>query len=167
MLRFYGYFKEAVVESRLENSRTRRIILYYYLEDKSIMLVEPKQVNSGQPQGAFLKRHVVLKSDGSGLPFMPEDFGIGIDVAILAKQIRLYDCDEYTRKFYEVRLLNRHFRPAVSVRCSFKSLPFPLTPASLPCAATRENPASRVRAPDGLVRSVSGAHCPPERPRDA
>ena len=64
MLRFYGYFKEAVVESRLENSRTRRVILYYYLEDKSIMLVEPKQVNSGTPQGAFIKRHVILKSDG-------------------------------------------------------------------------------------------------------
>lgn len=121
MLRFFGYFKEAVVESRLENSRTRRVILYYYLEDKSIMLVEPKQVNAGTPQGAFIKRHVILKSDGSGLPFMPEDFGIGIDVAILAKQIRLYDCDDYTRLFFQVSLLPCRQVELVD-RCTF--LPF-------------------------------------------
>lgn len=33
VLRFYGFFKEAVVETNLENSRVRSIILYYYLED--------------------------------------------------------------------------------------------------------------------------------------
>lgn len=56
MLRFYGYFKEAVEESRLENYRIKKIMIYYYLEDKSIMIIEPKQVNSGMPQGGFLKR---------------------------------------------------------------------------------------------------------------
>jgi EF-hand domain-containing protein 1 len=56
VLRFYGYFKESVVESRLENYRIRGLIIYYFLEDRSIMITEPKQVNSGTPQGAFLKR---------------------------------------------------------------------------------------------------------------
>jgi hypothetical protein len=56
VLRFYGYFKESVVESRLENHRIRKLIIYYYLEDRSIQIVEPKMVNSGSPQGAFLKR---------------------------------------------------------------------------------------------------------------
>jgi len=36
VLRFFGYFKESVVESRLENYRIRKLILYYYLEDRSI-----------------------------------------------------------------------------------------------------------------------------------
>lgn len=56
VLRFYGYFKESVVESRLENMRIHNVLIYYFLEDKSIMIIEPKQENSGIPQGAFLKR---------------------------------------------------------------------------------------------------------------
>ena len=68
------------------------------------MLTEPKIVNSGTPQGAFLKRQMVLKQDGSQSPFMPDDFAIGIDVGIYGRQIRLYDCDDYTRQFYAVSL---------------------------------------------------------------
>lgn len=49
MLRFYGFFKESVVESRLENMRIHRVMIYYFLEDKSIMIIEPKEVNSGMP----------------------------------------------------------------------------------------------------------------------
>lgn len=49
VLRFYGYFKESVVESRLENYRIRKLIIYYFLEDRSIMITEPKVVNSGTP----------------------------------------------------------------------------------------------------------------------
>jgi hypothetical protein len=56
VLRFYGFFKEAVVESRIENFRIRKLIIYYFLEDRSIMITEPKMVNSGTLQGAFLKR---------------------------------------------------------------------------------------------------------------
>ena len=65
VLRFFGYFKESVVESRLENYRIRKLIIYYFLEDRSIMITEPKIVNSGTPQGAFFKRQMVLKQDGS------------------------------------------------------------------------------------------------------
>jgi len=56
VLRFSGYFKEAVVESALENYRVRKVTLFYYLEDHSLSITEPKQENSGVPQGAFLKR---------------------------------------------------------------------------------------------------------------
>lgn len=99
-MRFQGFFKEHVVESRLENHRIRKVTIFYYMEDKSIMITEPKKVNSGVPQGAFLKRHVVLKSDGT--PFMPEDFSIGADTSIYGRQIRILDCDTYTRHFYQV-----------------------------------------------------------------
>ena len=100
MLRFYGFFKESVVESRLENMRVRKLTIFYYLEDKSIMITEPKQVNSGVPQGPFLKRQVCLKADGR--PYMPDDFAIGTDQAIFGRAMRIYDVDEYTRKFYAV-----------------------------------------------------------------
>lgn len=51
-----GFFKESVVESRLENFRIRKLIIYYYLEDNTIMISEPREMNSGTPQGVFLKR---------------------------------------------------------------------------------------------------------------
>ena len=102
-MRFFGYFKEAVVESKLENYRLRKMILMYYLEDHTVMIIEPREVNSGVPQGNFLKRRQLLREDGSGLAMLPFDFRIGQEVSILGKQIRLYDCDEYTRDFFEVQ----------------------------------------------------------------
>ncbi len=50
VLRFYGYFKESVVESNIENHRIRKVVLYYYLEDDSMHVAEPRQDNSGIPQ---------------------------------------------------------------------------------------------------------------------
>lgn len=50
VLRFYGYFQEAVTESNIENHRVRRVVLMYYLEDDSVQVTEPKQDNSGIPQ---------------------------------------------------------------------------------------------------------------------
>jgi hypothetical protein len=47
VLRFYGYFKESVVESNAENYRIRKVrlfvtqlIVYFYLEDNSISINE-------------------------------------------------------------------------------------------------------------------------------
>lgn len=100
VLRFYGYFKESVVESRLENYRIRKLVIYYFLEDRSLLIVEPKQVNSGTPQGAFLNRQMVLKQDGSKMPFQPEDFRVGLDIGLCGRAIRIYDCDQYTREFF-------------------------------------------------------------------
>ena len=101
VLRFYGYFKEPVVESNLEHFRLRKLTLYYYLEDHTLSIIEPKQVNSGTPQGAFLKRQSVLKEDQSGICVLPQDLHVGENVLIYGKNIRLADCDGYTREFYE------------------------------------------------------------------
>lgn len=101
VLRFTAFFKESVAESRLENMRVHKLTLFYYLEDKSIMIIEPKQVNSGIPQGGFLKRQMVLRPDGM-TPFMPQDFSVGADVQIYGRALRITDCDEYTRQFYQV-----------------------------------------------------------------
>ena len=100
MLRFFGYFKEHVVESALENHRIRKVVICYYLEDSSIEIKEPKQSNSGTPQGQFLKRQVVNRHDG--IPFSPNDFGIGADTSIHARIIRIFDCDGFTRAYFQV-----------------------------------------------------------------
>jgi hypothetical protein len=92
------------VESRLENYRIRKIIIYYFLEDRSVMITEPKMVNSGTPQGAFLKRQMIIKQDGSDCPFEPTDFCVGLDIGICGRSIRIYDADQYTREFFVVSL---------------------------------------------------------------
>jgi hypothetical protein len=78
----------------------------YYLEDHSLMINEPKEVNSGTPQGVFLKRQMVLKQDGSNTPLLPTDFCVGLDVGILGRSIRIFDADQYTREFFNVRIIN-------------------------------------------------------------
>lgn len=38
------------MESRLENHRIRKVVIYYYLADDTIHVAEPKEDNSGLPQ---------------------------------------------------------------------------------------------------------------------
>lgn len=77
MLRFYGYYKEAAVESNDEKERIRKLMVYFYLEDNSIQLIEEKQMNSGIPQGCFLHRKKVLRADESKSFLSVYDFMIG------------------------------------------------------------------------------------------
>jgi len=103
VLRFTGYFKEHVVESSLENWRLRQVNIFYYLEDSTVMITEKKQVNSGTPQGTFLKRQMVLKSGlpiGSQTALDTDDFRVGEAVNIYGRNYMLVDADAYTREFY-------------------------------------------------------------------
>ena len=45
---------------------------------------------------------MVLKQDGSKMPFEPTDFTVGLDIGICGRAIRIYDCDAYTREFFAV-----------------------------------------------------------------
>ena len=50
VLRYFGYFTEAVPESPMEDHRVRKVVVHYYLEDDTMDVDEPKQDNSGIPQ---------------------------------------------------------------------------------------------------------------------
>lgn len=100
VLQFSGFFKEAVVESNLENYRIRQVIIYYYLEDSTIMITEPKEMNSGIPQGVFLKRQGVMKTGTQDI-LVPADFFIGETVEIYGRQFKITDADTYTREFFK------------------------------------------------------------------
>ncbi|EFJ52449.1 hypothetical protein VOLCADRAFT_79034 [Volvox carteri f. nagariensis] len=97
VLRFFGYFKESVVESNMENHRIRKVILYYYLEDDTMHVAEPRQDNSGIPQGVFIKRHRVTCEDGGF--FNPDDFSVGQSVTIYGRTFFLVDADNFTREY--------------------------------------------------------------------
>lgn len=99
VLRFYGYFKEAVVETNLESWRTRRCIIFYYLEDDTCHITEKKQDNSGIPQGTLIRRHRFPGPEGGFLT--PEDLIVGGDLNIYGRNIRIVDCDQFTREYYQ------------------------------------------------------------------
>jgi len=101
VLRFYGFFKESVIENPNENFRVRNIDICYYLEDNSISMNESKQTNSGIPQGPFLKRQKILRNDGSGKFLNIQDFRIGQEIHLFGKNILLFGCDQYTREFFD------------------------------------------------------------------
>merc|ERR1719199_1563599 len=63
VLRFYGFFQEAVAESNMENYRVRRAIIYYYLEDDTMHITEPRIDNAGLPQGTLIRRHRFPKGE--------------------------------------------------------------------------------------------------------
>merc|ERR1719159_976639 len=94
VLRFYGYFKEAVTESNLENWRVRRVIIFYYLEDDTLHITDPRIDNAGLPQGTLVRRHRFPSSE-EGTFITPADLVVGQDLYIYGKKIRLIDCDAF------------------------------------------------------------------------
>lgn len=116
VLRFNCYFKESVHESRLENYRIRNCTLYYYLEDDSMHISEPKVENSGIPQGErkgtiFLKRHRVAKPEGGF--YSATDLNVGAQLDLYGRVFLLTDADAFTRAFLEK--LGMNVAPAVDV----------------------------------------------------
>eukprot|EP00921_Rhytidocystis_pertsovi_P016000 GHVQ01025307.1.p1 GENE.GHVQ01025307.1~~GHVQ01025307.1.p1 ORF type:complete len:786 (-),score=103.06 GHVQ01025307.1:159-2516(-) len=99
VLRFYGFFKEHVEEDRLQNYRVRQCIVYFYLEDDTMQVAEPKIDNSGIPQGTLVRRHRF--SSGESGHICPKDLRVGATVDVYGKVMLLTDCDEFTRGWYK------------------------------------------------------------------
>jgi hypothetical protein len=90
-----------VISSAAETWRIRKCIIQFYLEDDSIQILEPKVENSGIPQGAFVKRHRIPKSNNQYITL--EDLGVGAEVSVYGRVFRLISCDDFTRAFYGSR----------------------------------------------------------------
>ena len=99
VLNFKSYFLEPVVENPTENYRIRKCIIYFYLDDDTFHIIEPRVPNSGIPQGIFLKRAKLLKPDGSG-DFDWPDLRLGMDLIVYNRVFRIMDCDDFTRSYY-------------------------------------------------------------------
>lgn len=93
-LKFEAYFEENIPHSR-EQNRVRKCNIYYYLEDGTMMIEEPKIENSGMPQGILLGRNKVQNRSGKTITW--EDFQIGDDLSIYGVKYHITDCDPYTR----------------------------------------------------------------------
>eukprot|EP01015_Nassula_variabilis_P010660 TRINITY_DN1860_c0_g1_i4.p1 TRINITY_DN1860_c0_g1~~TRINITY_DN1860_c0_g1_i4.p1 ORF type:complete len:571 (+),score=145.12 TRINITY_DN1860_c0_g1_i4:66-1778(+) len=104
VLSFKAYFQESVVELRNENYRVRKCYIYYYLDDDTIYVTEPKIENSGIVQGVFIKRQKVPKDfEARQDHYTWRDFDIGINVELYGRVFRIVDCDKFTKHYYAER----------------------------------------------------------------
>lgn len=99
VLNFSAYFQEPVVEDKNENYRIRKCTIYFYLEDGTLHILEPRIQNSGIPQGVFLKRHLVPKPD-SIENYSWQDLAVAQNINFYGRVFRIVDADEFTRSFY-------------------------------------------------------------------
>eukprot|EP01025_Chloroclados_australasicus_P017340 TRINITY_DN18824_c1_g1_i1.p1 TRINITY_DN18824_c1_g1~~TRINITY_DN18824_c1_g1_i1.p1 ORF type:complete len:529 (-),score=54.52 TRINITY_DN18824_c1_g1_i1:308-1894(-) len=86
----------------MENHRVRKVILYYYLEDDTMHVAEPRSDNSGLPQGMSVKRHKVVRQDGTF--YNPKDFRLGKTVLLYGRCVYLVDADDFTKQYMQENL---------------------------------------------------------------
>lgn len=97
------------MENPGENYRVRRCTIYFYLSDDTIHVNEPRVENSGLPQGVFIKRQKIPKKLGSitGPGHVGDHFSwpdlcpLPLNVNFFERVFRIYDCDAFTREFFE------------------------------------------------------------------
>lgn len=101
VLRWYGFYREAIEESQVEKERLRLVTFMYYLEDDTLEIVEPKQTNSGLSQGGLLRRNPATTTEGTPLTW--RNLSVGCDIELYGRVYRVTDADEFTRRYAEER----------------------------------------------------------------
>jgi hypothetical protein len=86
-----------VFESAQENHRVRKCDIFFHLACGEIHISEPKEENSGIPQGQFIRRVKVPKEEGGGY-LTEDDLKVGAKLLIFGRTFFIVDCDEQTRK---------------------------------------------------------------------
>eukprot|EP01006_Ploeotia_vitrea_P031029 TRINITY_DN63358_c0_g2_i1.p1 TRINITY_DN63358_c0_g2~~TRINITY_DN63358_c0_g2_i1.p1 ORF type:complete len:821 (-),score=105.74 TRINITY_DN63358_c0_g2_i1:129-2591(-) len=126
VLRYYGFFCEAVQDSPYESRTVRRVSILFYPVDDTVMVLELKQENSGFQGGTLIKRHRVpnglgnqrrraqaLNATNGSLRRIPQedaadekyvtvnDLEVGGEVTMYSKTFHIVGCDDFTREFME------------------------------------------------------------------
>ena len=74
--------------------------MFYYLEDDTLHIVEPRIENSGVPQGIFLKRHKLPFPEDQSKYYTWRDLDVSQNLNVYGRIFRICDCGEFTRRFY-------------------------------------------------------------------
>lgn len=98
VLRFYAYTLETIAESPVETERVRKAVLYYFLEDGTMSVSEPREENSGIAFASNVKRHVVPHPDGAPITF--QDLKVGEPITFYGRTYLITDADTFTRDFF-------------------------------------------------------------------
>ncbi|XP_076024088.1 EF-hand domain-containing protein 1-like [Genypterus blacodes] len=100
VLRFLAYFKEQVQNSTQEVWRVRPVNIYYYLEDDTMEVYEPKVENSGLLQGKRTQRRPMPKSE-HGEYYHWRDLNLAVDLEVCGFTYHITQCDTFTKEFME------------------------------------------------------------------
>lgn len=106
VLRFQGFWDDHT----LYGARVY-FVIHYFLVDNSMEVNEAPCRNSGRPKyPVFMKRGPLHKrNDVNAVPamlgadspiYLPEDLKVGESIDVWGRKVVLYDCDDFTRKFY-------------------------------------------------------------------
>ena len=105
-----GKFNEVTREytTKVDASFTlRKFVLSYFVEDSSIMIVEPKvEDGGGFGGGVFLAR---TRNAGK---YAPTDFLVGKEVSLCGRTFRIIDADRATRDFFRQEYPGVRLKPA-------------------------------------------------------
>lgn len=100
VLTFDVFYQETLQEMRNSPFQIRKCKLYFYLEDGTIKVVEPKVENSGIPQGTLISRQRIRFPPPCDEQFFDIiDFNIGREVELFGKVFKVTNCDAFTRNF--------------------------------------------------------------------
>ena len=96
-LQWRGYFEDLETTKRTGLPRVRKCFITYHLEDGTVDVREPREVNSGIVQGPLLHRMPCDNANGERMSF--RDIRVGEPVAIFSRTYNVLGCDEFTRAF--------------------------------------------------------------------
>ncbi|XP_050307096.1 EF-hand domain-containing family member C2-like [Anthonomus grandis grandis] len=100
ILCFDAFFQETLQEVRGSPFQVRNVKIYYFLEDGTIQVVEPKVENSGVDQGTLISRQRIrLPAPMDDNFYDMVDFNIGREVEFYARVFKIVNCDKFTRTF--------------------------------------------------------------------
>ncbi|XP_038125122.1 EF-hand domain-containing family member C2 isoform X2 [Cyprinodon tularosa] len=98
VLCFEAFYQETVPDAELEMQNIRRCKIYFYLEDGTIQVVEPKSKNGCVPQGTVIRRHRIPLPDQHQF-YNVFHFNINQEVVFYARTFKITDCDSFTKNF--------------------------------------------------------------------
>ncbi|NXN96237.1 EFHC2 protein, partial [Rhinopomastus cyanomelas] len=100
VLCFDAYFEEEVPDKNQELYRIRYCKIYFYLEDDTIQVIEPRVSNSGINQGTIIRRHrIPLPPPQEDQFYTVDHFNINTEVIFYAQRYKIIDCDQFTKNF--------------------------------------------------------------------
>ncbi|XP_061390960.1 EF-hand domain-containing family member C2 [Musca vetustissima] len=100
VLCFNAYFKETLQEVYHAPYQVRKVKIFYYLEDGTMQIVEPKVLNSGIPQGCMVHRQRIPKPPPCQTEFISIlDLNVNTTVQIFDRVYHITSCDKFTRHF--------------------------------------------------------------------
>ncbi|EDV98296.1 EF-hand domain-containing family member C2 [Drosophila grimshawi] len=100
VLCFNAYFKEPLTEIYHAPYQVRKVKIYFYLEDGTMQITEPKVENSGIPQGCLVHRQRIPKASPNEREFLSVfDLNVDTNVQIFDRDYHISGCDVFTRQF--------------------------------------------------------------------